>query len=93
MLGGRCGGRSGSEWSGARIGMGGDGVCAGVGAGVVDATLPSPSRELSLSRIMPSAEVAMVDDGRGRVHAYRPAERERELRGCAGALWPENEEI
>ena len=44
--------------------LGGDGVWAGVGAGVADKTLPSPSRESSLSRTMPSADEAMVEDGR-----------------------------
>ena len=69
----------GSECSGARVGLGGDGVWAGVGAGVADKTLPSPSREASLSRIMPSADEAMVEDGRGRVQALRSTARE--LRG------------
>ena len=64
--------------------MGGDGVWAGVGAGVVDATLPS------LSRTMPSADEAMVEDGRDCLQAYRPAES---TYTSAGALWPENEEI
>ena len=68
-----CGGRVGSECKGARVGIGGDGVCAGDGAGVIDATLLSPSRESSLSRTMPSADEAMVEDGRGRLQAYRPA--------------------
>ena len=69
----------GSECSGARVGLGGDGVWAGVGAGVADKTLPSPSREASLSRIMPSADEAMVEDGRGRVQALRSTARD--LRG------------
>jgi hypothetical protein len=50
----------GSEWRGARVGIGGDGVCAGLGAGVIDATLAAPSRELSLSMFMPSAGEAML---------------------------------
>ena len=32
----------------------------GLGAGVIDATLAAPSRELSLSRFMPSAGEAML---------------------------------
>ena len=71
----------GSECKGARVGIGGDGVCAGDGAGVIDATLLSPSRESSLSRTMPSADEAMVEDGRGRVQAYRPE------RAVTPALW------
>ena len=50
----------GSEWRGARVGIGGDGVCAGLGAGVIDATLAAPSRELSLSRFMSSTGEAML---------------------------------
>ena len=84
-------GGGGSEWSGCRVGMGGDGVWAGVGAGVADKTLPSPSRESSLSRTMPSADEAMVEDSRGRLQAYTPAESYAGAR--AGALWPENEDI
>ena len=44
---------------------------------------PSPSRESSLSRTMQSADEAMVEDGRGCLQAYRPAERVTRVRGRA----------
>ena len=80
----------GSEWSGPRVGIGGDGVWAGLGAGVIDATLVSPSRESSLSRTMPSAGEAMVEDGRDRVQAYRPERAVTPGALARSALWPEN---